>query len=328
MTYSKSQIKKKKQIENLKKIQKLFSQKNRPSRKIGNSNLQKNKLDLNRVNLFEKYFFNINSQKGNRKNSLIQADKNLSNFQGKNTLYKKLAAMKIQNKNSVIANKIFGKEDLHSNLGNNSLNLNHKKKTKKFSNCFGVISNRRLNYSHLDNSNFKNSFFLQNRFSRASGKILTSRNRSRESIKSNIKEFSNLSKNLNENPEKSYSLNNKRTKRSLNKLFRKKKAAKSSSKRKNRSKKTNLENSKTHSKQIIDFYDFYKVKEVIQTRLAHFPYLQLLDSKKNKLPPFDPPKVITKKYGDIRGFSVNAHIGTTRNYNEDRVSVLLNAQQK
>lgn len=57
----------------------------------------------------------------------------------------------------------------------------------------------------------------------------------------------------------------------------------------------------------------------------------LLDTiKKHEpmLPPFEGSKVIIKEFGSIKAFSVNTHQGTIRNYNEDRVSILLNAQQR
>lgn len=46
------------------------------------------------------------------------------------------------------------------------------------------------------------------------------------------------------------------------------------------------------------------------------------------LPPFEGAKVILKDFGRIKSFSVNTHQGVFRNYNEDRVSILLNAQQR
>jgi len=46
------------------------------------------------------------------------------------------------------------------------------------------------------------------------------------------------------------------------------------------------------------------------------------------LPPFEKSKVIVKQFGVVKAFSVNTHQGVVRGYNEDRVSVLLNAQQK
>ena len=46
------------------------------------------------------------------------------------------------------------------------------------------------------------------------------------------------------------------------------------------------------------------------------------------LPIFENSKVIIKEFGIISAFSVNTHQGTVRAYNEDRVSILLNAQQR
>lgn len=50
--------------------------------------------------------------------------------------------------------------------------------------------------------------------------------------------------------------------------------------------------------------------------------------KENQLPPFDAPKTVVKDFDRICAFSVNTHQGTVRAYNEDRVSILLNAQQR
>ncbi len=47
-----------------------------------------------------------------------------------------------------------------------------------------------------------------------------------------------------------------------------------------------------------------------------------------KLPKFDNARVIIKKYGPVEGFVVNTHKGIIRKSNEDRVSILLNAQKK
>ncbi len=46
------------------------------------------------------------------------------------------------------------------------------------------------------------------------------------------------------------------------------------------------------------------------------------------LPQFEGSKVIIKEFGCIKAFAVNTHQGTIRSYNEDRVSILLNAQQR
>lgn len=47
-----------------------------------------------------------------------------------------------------------------------------------------------------------------------------------------------------------------------------------------------------------------------------------------QLPPFENAQTVVKEFAQIKGFSVNTHLGTVRNYNEDRVSILLNAQQR
>jgi len=40
--------------------------------------------------------------------------------------------------------------------------------------------------------------------------------------------------------------------------------------------------------------------------------------------PIEPSKGSIKKLGIIRGFSANTHPGLVRNYNEDRVAIILN----
>lgn len=50
--------------------------------------------------------------------------------------------------------------------------------------------------------------------------------------------------------------------------------------------------------------------------------------KERELPHFEKSKVIIKDFGAVKAFSVNTHQGTVRSYNEDRVSILLNAQQR
>ncbi len=54
----------------------------------------------------------------------------------------------------------------------------------------------------------------------------------------------------------------------------------------------------------------------------------LLSSSSKKLPKFEDTKIVLKSFGKICGFGVNTHKGCVRNYNEDRVSILLNAQQR
>lgn len=57
-------------------------------------------------------------------------------------------------------------------------------------------------------------------------------------------------------------------------------------------------------------------------------HLESIKKNEHLLPKFEGSKVIIKDFGIIRAFSVNTHQGTVRNYNEDRVSILLNAQQR
>jgi hypothetical protein len=57
-------------------------------------------------------------------------------------------------------------------------------------------------------------------------------------------------------------------------------------------------------------------------------HIESIKRQEALLPPFDGAKVILKDFGRIKAFSVNTHQGVFRSYNEDRVSILLNAQQR
>lgn len=65
-----------------------------------------------------------------------------------------------------------------------------------------------------------------------------------------------------------------------------------------------------------------------KSKKSSYPNIESIQKSYYKLPPFEKSKVIVKKFGNIHSFSVNTHQGTVRNYNEDRVSILLNAQQR
>ena len=56
-----------------------------------------------------------------------------------------------------------------------------------------------------------------------------------------------------------------------------------------------------------------------------FSWLSKLQKNKKYLPKFTKATAIIKKMPLITGFSVNTHIGVVRDYNEDRVSIFLNA---
>ena len=56
--------------------------------------------------------------------------------------------------------------------------------------------------------------------------------------------------------------------------------------------------------------------------------LESIRRAEHLLPQFEGSKVIIKEFGCIKAFAVNTHQGTIRSYNEDRVSILLNAQQR
>lgn len=59
-----------------------------------------------------------------------------------------------------------------------------------------------------------------------------------------------------------------------------------------------------------------------------YGYIDNIKKFEPQLPPFEQARTIVKDFDKIKAFSVNTHQGTVRAYNEDRVSILLNAQQR
>lgn len=59
-----------------------------------------------------------------------------------------------------------------------------------------------------------------------------------------------------------------------------------------------------------------------------FNYIENIRRLEPQLPPFENARTVVKDFDRIKAFSVNTHQGTVRAYNEDRVSILLNAQQR
>lgn len=56
--------------------------------------------------------------------------------------------------------------------------------------------------------------------------------------------------------------------------------------------------------------------------------ISFIKAKQDDLPSFNSAKTAIKKYGIVEAFVVNTHTGAVRVYNEDRVSIILNAQNK
>lgn len=67
-------------------------------------------------------------------------------------------------------------------------------------------------------------------------------------------------------------------------------------------------------------------KKKPQGKVYHF--IESIKRVESQLPPFEQAKTVVKEFDSIKAFSVNTHQGTVRAYNEDRVSILLNAQQR
>ncbi len=59
-----------------------------------------------------------------------------------------------------------------------------------------------------------------------------------------------------------------------------------------------------------------------------YNFIENIRRFENQLPPFENSRTVVKDFDKIKAFSVNTHQGTVRAYNEDRVSILLNAQQR
>ena len=74
--------------------------------------------------------------------------------------------------------------------------------------------------------------------------------------------------------------------------------------------------------------EIFKNKENIKKNKKQFLLTGDIRRRSNELPEFQSSKIILKTFGNIHGFAVNTHQGVVRNYNEDRVSILLNAHQK
>lgn len=71
------------------------------------------------------------------------------------------------------------------------------------------------------------------------------------------------------------------------------------------------------------------IQKTYKTKSAKvYKQLDEIKARDRELPYFEKAKVIIKEFGAVKAFSVNTHQGTVRNYNEDRVSILLNAQQR
>lgn len=71
-----------------------------------------------------------------------------------------------------------------------------------------------------------------------------------------------------------------------------------------------------------------KIELPKQKKNKIYHHLNQIRKMETMLPPVDRSKVIIKEFGTIVAFAVNTHVGTVRDYNEDRVSILLNAQQR
>lgn len=57
-------------------------------------------------------------------------------------------------------------------------------------------------------------------------------------------------------------------------------------------------------------------------------YITIIKQKEKSLPMFTKARTVVKSFGKIKAFVVNTHKGIVRTSNEDRVSILLNAQNK
>jgi len=89
-----------------------------------------------------------------------------------------------------------------------------------------------------------------------------------------------------------------------------------------------LQQLKTHSAEPRKSKKLEAIVKRKSTTPKTYNHIDGIRRKENQLPPFDAPKTVVKDFDRICAFSVNTHQGTVRAYNEDRVSILLNAQQR
>ena len=71
-----------------------------------------------------------------------------------------------------------------------------------------------------------------------------------------------------------------------------------------------------------------KKRPVVPSGPKTLLFIENINRFEHQLPPFEAPKTVVKDFDKIRSFSVNTHQGIVRPYNEDRVSILLNAHQR
>ena len=62
----------------------------------------------------------------------------------------------------------------------------------------------------------------------------------------------------------------------------------------------------------------------MESQPAHISLDKLDDLLTFNIPVLEPSRHSTKKAGKIKSFAANTHQGLIRNYNEDRVSIILN----
>ena len=85
---------------------------------------------------------------------------------------------------------------------------------------------------------------------------------------------------------------------------------------------TDINNEEQESQQAL------KRPKKVEAKKRNYLHIESIRKFSHHLPPFEAAKVVIKDFDRIKGFGVNTHQGTVRAYNEDRVSILLNAQQR
>lgn len=207
---------------------------------------------------------------------------------------------------------------------NNSRSNNEMNKRKKSRGKFPINTNRM-------SLNFKNNLNKNDKDKRdpSSKKINYSRGKLKNGMRnSSIKDFTKRKKqNLSISMNKRYGMNGNGIRKKSNDhgVIRKKNQSINPGGRFMGMEKTSRKRavSETHSVSNISFTEIEKAGLRKTKKIVEY-----IKQRDHILPPFTKARSVVKDFGIIKGFIVNTHKGTVRAGNEDRVSILLNAQHK
>ena len=205
---------------------------------------------------------------------------------------------------------------------NVSRSYNDASRRKKSKSKFGANSNRM-------SMNFKNNLKNNDRDRKeTSSKKMnySSKGKSKNTRNSSIKDFTRKKKgNLSISMNKRYGTSGMRKKSTDNGVIRKKNQSINPGGRFMGMEKIQRKRavSETRSVSNISFTDIEKAGLRKTKNIVEY-----IKKRDHLLPPFTKARSVVKDFGIIKGFIVNTHKGTVRAGNEDRVSILLNAQHK